>query len=151
MTHNALLLTATGLVLALATGLAPENPPKRRYLNLPNRPAELPFSSGVLAGNTLYLSGNLGLDPKTRKPPADIEQEVRLLLDAMKATLEEAGMTMDDLVSVTVYCPDLSLYDQFNGVYRTYFTQQFPARAFIGSGPLLFGSHFEVQGIAVKR
>ena len=60
-------------------------------------------------------------------------------------------MTMDDLVYVTVYCPDLSLYGEFNSVYRTYFTGEFPARAFIGSGPLLFGGHFEVQGIAVKR
>ena len=60
-------------------------------------------------------------------------------------------MTMDDLVYVTVYCPDLSLYDEFNRVYRTYFTGEFPARAFVGSGPLLFGGHFEVQGIAVKR
>jgi 2-iminobutanoate/2-iminopropanoate deaminase len=71
-------------------------------------------------------------------------------MDGMKATLAQAGMTMDDLVSVQVFCPDLSLYDQFNKIYRTYFTKDFPARAFIGSGPLLRGGHFEMQGIAVK-
>jgi len=57
---------------------------------------------------------------------------------------------MDDLVSVQVFCPDLSLYDKFNAVYRSYFTKDFPARAFIGSGPLLRGAHFEAQAIAVK-
>lgn len=58
---------------------------------------------------------------------------------------------MDDLVSMQVFCPDLSLYDKFNEIYRTYFTRHFPARAFIGSGPLLRGARFEAQGIAGKR
>jgi enamine deaminase RidA (YjgF/YER057c/UK114 family) len=80
-----------------------------------------------------------------------VEAEARVLLDGVQATLAEAGMTMDDLTYVTVYCSDLSLYDDFNKVYRTYFSQEFPARAFIGSGPLIFGAHFEMQAIAVKR
>jgi 2-iminobutanoate/2-iminopropanoate deaminase len=52
---------------------------------------------------------------------------------------------------VQVHCPDLSLYDKFNAAYRTYFSKEFPARAFLGSGPLLFGGHFEMLGVAVKR
>ena len=63
----------------------------------------------------------------------------------------EAGATMDDLVAVRVFCPDLSLYEQFNEVYRSYFADGFPTRSFIGSGPLLRGSRFEINGIAVKR
>lgn len=54
-------------------------------------------------------------------------------------------------VALLVFCPDLSLYDKFNAVYRGYFTKDFPGRAFIGSGPLLRGGHFEVLGIAVKQ
>jgi enamine deaminase RidA (YjgF/YER057c/UK114 family) len=57
---------------------------------------------------------------------------------------------MQEVVSLTIFCPDLSLFDTFNRVYRTYFRPPFPARAFIGSGPLLFGARFEIQGIAVK-
>ena len=72
-------------------------------------------------------------------------------IESVRSTLEHAGLTMDDLVSVQVFCPDLSLYDKFNEIYRTYFTKNFPARAFIGSGPLLRGGHFEAQGIAVRR
>ena len=134
----------------LGTFSSPAKPAKRRTINLPNRSVQAPFSDGVLVGNTLYLAGRLGLDPKTGKVPEDLEQEIRLLLDGIKATLGEAGMTMDDLVSVQVFCPDLSLYDKFNAVYRSYFTKDFPARAFIGSGPLLRGAHFEAQAIAVK-
>ena len=121
----------------------------KRHITLPGRSDTLPFSDGVLVGDTLYLAGRIGVDPQTGKPPEDIEKEIRLLLDGVKATLKEANMTMDDLVSVQVFCPDLSLYEKFNDIYRTYFTKNFPARAFIGSGPLLRGGHFEMQGIAV--
>jgi reactive intermediate/imine deaminase len=126
-------------------------PGARRHIMLPSRTDSLPFSDGVLVGDTLYLAGRIGIDPQTGKPPEDVEKEIRLLLDGMKATLKEAEMTMDDLVSVQVFCPDLSLYEKFNEIYRTYFSKNFPARAFIGSGPLLRGGRFEAQGIAVRR
>jgi 2-iminobutanoate/2-iminopropanoate deaminase len=110
--------------------------------------ANLPFSDAVWHGNTLYLSGHLGLDPKTGKPGATPEDEARLVLDAVKGTLEAAGLTMSDLLSVQIFCSDVSLFDQFNTVYRTYFPGGLPARAFLGSGRLLFDARFEVQGIA---
>jgi enamine deaminase RidA (YjgF/YER057c/UK114 family) len=122
-----------------------------RHIVLSNRKDTLPFSDAVLVGDTLYLAGRIGVDPETGKPPAELEKEIRLLLDGMKVTLKEAGMTMDDLVSVQIFCPDLSLYEKFNEIYRTYFIKDFPARAFIGSGPLLRGGRFEAQGIAVRR
>jgi enamine deaminase RidA (YjgF/YER057c/UK114 family) len=59
-------------------------------------------------------------------------------------------MTMDDLVQLQVFCSDVSLWERFNAVYRTYFTSRLPARAFLGSGTLLFGARFELQGVAVK-
>lgn len=123
---------------------------QRRHINLPGRTSQAPFSDAVLVGNTLYLAGRLGTD-KSGQIPADVEQEVRNILDGMKAVLGEAKMTMDDLVSVQVFCPDVSLYDKFNGVYRSYFGKDFPARAFIGSGPLLRGARFEIQAIAARR
>jgi len=109
-----------------------------------------PFSGAVKIGDTLYLSGHLGLD-ENRKVPATAKAESTLLLDGIKATLEAAGYTMDDLVTVTVYCSDVEHYGDFNEVYRAYFTKTFPARAFVGSGPLLFDARFELQAVAVKR
>ena len=57
---------------------------------------------------------------------------------------------MSDLVSVTVYCTDLDLYDKFNAVYRSYFKDNYPARAFVGTAKLVRGAHFEIAGVAVK-
>jgi 2-iminobutanoate/2-iminopropanoate deaminase len=139
-----------GFLLGAALTSESQRGTTRRYINRAGRTDTLPFSHGVLAGNTLYLSGTIGVDPRTGRPPDDLEAEIRLVLDSMKGTLADAGMTMDNLVTVQVFCPDLSLYDRFNTVYRSYFGKDFPARAFIGSGPLLRGGHFEVQGIAVK-
>lgn len=145
-------IAAAALTLtASLLGCAPNPAPERSIVNLPRGgTANLPFSDAVWVGRTLYISGRTGIDLTTMKPPADPRDEARLLLDSYKAVLAKAGLTMDDLVTVTVYCPDLSLYPVFNEVYRSYFSKDFPARAFVGSGPLLFGSRFEMQGIAVK-
>jgi 2-iminobutanoate/2-iminopropanoate deaminase len=106
--------------------------------------AQPPFSGAVVVGNTAYLSGVLGSGDTA-------EAAATAGLNSLQASLKGADMTMDDLVSVQVFCPDIANYDAFNKVYRSYFKQEFPARAFIGSGPLLRGAKFEIQGIAVKR
>jgi 2-iminobutanoate/2-iminopropanoate deaminase len=124
----------------------------RRAINLSDDNPQLPFSGAILVGNSLYLSGRIGIDPKTGKAPSDIDVEIKLLLDRVKATVAQAGMSMDDLVYVQIACTDLSLYDKFNAAYRSYFTtKDLPAREFIGAGSLLRGGHFELQAIAVRR
>ncbi len=143
-------LVSVALVSAVSADLSAQE--VRRYIN-PRSAADsaaLPFSGAVLVGNTLYLSGTIGLD-ENQQVPSTAEAEARLVLNDMRRTLEAAGMTMDDLVSVQVFCSDVAHHAAFNTVYRTYFTREFPARAFIGAGTLLFEARFEVQGIAVKR
>lgn len=139
------------LVSGLAAAVTATQDSSPRAINLPGRTTSAPFSDAVLAGDTLYVAGRLGMDSETGRPPATAEQEARNVLDGIEAVLAEAGMTMDDLVSVQVFCPDVSLYGVFNRVYREYFAAQPPARAFLGSGPLLRGARFEVTGIAVRR
>src|ERR1700720_4991147 len=130
---------------ALAIGLAASG---KRIRSERTTRSNLPFSDAVWHGNTLYLSGHIGLDPKTGRPPTNADEEARLVMDGFKRTLEGAGLTMDDLLSVQIFCSDVSLFEAFNVVYRTYFKGEFPARAFLGSGRLLFDARFEVQGIA---
>ncbi len=126
--------------------------PTRKVIKLAGGPIEAPFSDAILTGNTLYLAGRIGLDPKTGKAPEKIEDEIKLLLDGEKEVLAQAGMTMDELVYVQISCTDLSLFEKFNPIYRTYFTtKDYPAREFIGAGSLLRGGHFELQAIAVKK
>jgi 2-iminobutanoate/2-iminopropanoate deaminase len=122
----------------------------RRYINLSDRKALLPFSDAVLVGDTLYLSGRIGLDPVTGVAPDDVDAELRLLFDGFEAVLREAKMKMDDLVWVHVYSPDISLWERFNAAYLKRFSKERPARAFIGSGQLLRGGRFEMMGVAVK-
>jgi 2-iminobutanoate/2-iminopropanoate deaminase len=140
------------MVLAAGSLPADAGAANRRYLehSVPAGSPALPFSDGVLTGDTLYVAGHLGLDPHTGNAPAEPPTEARLVMEAVKRTVESAGLSMDDLVSVTVYCTDLQLYDTFNAVYRSYFHAHYPTRAFIGADKLLRGAHFEVQGIAVK-
>jgi 2-iminobutanoate/2-iminopropanoate deaminase len=147
LTAGAVFCLTAGAVLMMGQATAKSG----RHLDPAGRQDQRPFSHAVMAGGVLYLSGGLGIDPATGKPPVDVEEEIRLLLDGMKAKLALADMTMDDLVSVQIFCPDLTLYDQFNAIYSTYFSAGYPARAFVGSGPLLRGARFEVMGTAVRR
>jgi reactive intermediate/imine deaminase len=136
------------LVFCVAAGTA-----DRKFIVNP-RAADmkaLPFSDGVLVGNTLYIAGHIGLDAKTGMPPASAEEEARLVMDGIKKTVESAGLTMDDVVSIQIFCTDLKLYETFNDVYKTYFHGDYPARAFVGASNLLRGGKYEVAGIAIKK
>jgi reactive intermediate/imine deaminase len=146
------LLTFGMLVVSAVVSMNAQAGDDRTYIDGRSATDEnaMPFSGAVLAGNTLYLSGALGLDENS-KVPDDPADEARNVMNAIKRNIEAAGMTMDDLVSIQVFCSDVAHYQAFNEVYRTYFTKEFPARAFIGAGKLLLDARFEVQGIAVKR
>ena len=120
----------------------------RKYFSAdPSRP----FADAVLVdGKTLYLSGRIGLIPGTTTVPETMEEEAHLVMQDLQRVLAMAEMSLDDLVSLQVFASDVSLWDRFNVVYRGYFKGQLPPRAFLGSGTLLFGARFELQGIAVK-
>lgn len=123
---------------------------ERRHFKVESKTPR-PFSAAVQVNDTIWISGHLALDPKTGKPPADVDEEIKQLLDGFKRTVERCGATMDDLVMVQVFCSDVSLFDRFNTHYVTYFKGELPARAFLGSGPLLFGARFEILGTVVKK
>ncbi len=123
----------------------------RRTITLPNRPAGLPFSDAVLVGDTLYISGRIGIDPGTGMAPPEVDREVKILFEEFSAVLKAAGMCWDELVWVQVFSPDLSLWERFNTEYVKHFSGELPARAFLSSGPLLRNGKFEMMGIAMKK
>jgi 2-iminobutanoate/2-iminopropanoate deaminase len=110
-----------------------------------------PFSAGVMVGNTLYVSGGIDADPATGRIGSNPEESAKFVLDGLQNSLARAGMTMDDLVWVQIFCTDLSYAPTFNAVYKTYFHGSMPARAFLGVDHLLGNAHFEVMGIAVGQ
>ncbi len=122
----------------------------KQFINLSSHRDGLPFSDAVLVDGTLYLSGRIGFVPGTMTVPEDPSVEAKFVLDGARQVLAAAEMTMNDLVHVQIFTPDVSLFDTFNAVYRTYFDGDLPARAFLGSGPLLLGARFEMSAIARK-
>ena len=125
-----------------------------KHINVdrPPRPGipRLPFSDAVEANGTVYFSGRIGLDPQTHLPPADAGDEARLLMDDFRNVVAAAGLRMQDVVSVQIFTPDVTLFGAFNAIYLSYFGENLPARAFLGSGPLLFGARFELCAIGVR-
>ena len=111
----------------------------------------LPYSPALLAGDTLYMSGQLGRDPATTKlVPGGIEAETRQTLTNIGEVLREAGMSYADVVSVTAFIVDFKDFDLYNKVYREFFPKDPPARATVGVSALNQGGRVELQMIAVK-
>lgn len=109
----------------------------------------LPFSQAVQVGNTLYLSGNIGTDPKTGKlVPGGIAPETRQTMENIKAVLAQQNLTVDNLVKCTVMLADIGEWAAFNKEYVTFFDGQFPARSAFGASGLALGARTEVECIA---
>lgn len=114
-------------------------------------PTGLPFSEAVRAGDTLYLSGQVGIKPGTMKLVAGgIREESRQALENIRATLTAHGYAMGDVVKCTVMLADIAEWAAFNEVYRTFFTAPYPARSALGANGLALGARVEVECIAVR-
>lgn len=115
-------------------------------------PPGLPFSEAVKAGDTLYLSGQIGVIPGSLKlKPGGIEAETRQTMDNIKKTLEVHGYGMKDLVKCTVMLADISDWKIFNEVYITYFMGSYPARSAFATSGLALGARVEIECIAAHH
>lgn len=111
----------------------------------------LPFSPGILVGNTLYVSGHLGRDPVgSRLVSGGIEAETRQVLANSREVLKSAGMDFKDVTSVTAYITSFDDFAKFNAVYSEFFPTDPPARATVQVAALNAGARVELQMIAVK-
>jgi len=123
MKKNPALFSAAALAAALLA--APLAQAQNRVVASPDAPEAIgPYSQAIRAGNVLYLSGQIPIDPKTKKlmNEASIEDQTRLVLDNLKAVLAADGLTLADVVSTTVYMKDLNDFGKMNAVYGSYFT-----------------------------
>ena len=112
----------------------------------------LPFSPGILVGNTLYVSGHLGRDPVTSAlVPGGIEPETRQTLENIKAILAQAGSSLDKVVKCSVMIADLAEWPKMNEVYATYFPGSKPARSAWGANGLALGARVEIECTALAH
>jgi reactive intermediate/imine deaminase len=120
-----------------------------RSITTPEAPAAIgTYSQAVRAGDTVYLSGQIPLDPKTMKlVEGGIEEQVKRVFDNLRAVCREAGGDFDRVARVTVYLTDLANFAKVNEVMAAYFNEPYPARAAIGVASLPRGSAVEVDAI----
>jgi 2-iminobutanoate/2-iminopropanoate deaminase len=127
--------------------------PVRRVIATDKAPAALAsYSQAIQVGDTLYLAGQVGLDPATRQlVPGGLQAEARRALDNCRAVLEAAGFTLADVVQVQVFLADVGDYDAFNQVYAGYFPPPAPARAAVAVAGLPREARVEVVMTAVRQ
>ncbi len=120
-----------------------------RSITTPGAPAAIgTYSQAVRAGDTVYLSGQIPLDPKTMKlVDGEFELHVRRVFDNLRAVCREAGGDFDRVVRVTVYLTDLANFTKVNEVMASYFNEPYPARAAVGVASLPRGSQVEIDAI----
>lgn len=109
----------------------------------------LPFSSSLVAGDLVFLSGQIGIDPVSSKlSDAGFEAEVRQVMENIKSELKKHNLTLDNLVSTTIYLKDMKQYDALNKVYSSYFKDRFPTRTCIAVADLPADASVEITGTA---
>ncbi|MCS7044493.1 MAG: RidA family protein [Bryobacteraceae bacterium] len=109
-----------------------------------------PYTPGIVAGNFLFVAGQVGRD-KDGKYPESFEDEVRQTLENVKAVLDKAGYTFADAVSVQVHLTDIALFDRMNKVYMTYFPEPRPARTTVGGVQLVGPARVEITVTCWKK
>jgi 2-iminobutanoate/2-iminopropanoate deaminase len=139
--------------LLLAAGLAGcAAGPTKEAVSTNDAPAAIgPYSQAIRAGNLLFLSGQISIDPKTNQMIAgSVEEQTKLSLDNLDAVLKANGMSMENVVSTTVFLKDLNDFGKMNAVYATYFKDKPPARATVQVARLPRDALFEISAIASK-
>jgi 2-iminobutanoate/2-iminopropanoate deaminase len=140
MRYLCMLLLATLPLLAEKKVIAP-----------PEIPSNPNFSAAILSDGTLFVSGMVGQDLKTKNVPADFETEVKTVLSNIGIVLKAGGMDYKDVVSVQVYLTDMDLFPKMNAVYTTFFKEPRPTRTTVGVTKLaLPAAHIEVTVTARK-
>lgn len=138
------------LMLAIVPGWSESQAQEHKAINLSNARG-LPFSDGIVAGNTLYVAGQEGSDDAGKLAPGGISAETKAAIENIEKVVKAAGYEMKDIVSVTVYLADIHDFPEMNKVYKTMMPDPKPARATIQAAALVNDARIEIAAIAVKQ
>lgn len=152
MNKVSILIAVTAVLSHVAGPAHADDAGSPEYLNSTEVfPSGLPFSEAVRVGNTLYLSGQIGIVPGTMKLVAGgLEAETRQTMENIETSLRAHGYSMNDLVKCTIMLADISRWAAFNEIYETWFDERFPARSAFGANGLALGAQVEVECIAAR-
>lgn len=148
------MLTRTGFILTLAAAAAfsiatPAWAQQKRAITV-GESKGLPFSDGIVVGNTLYIAGTEGTDETNKLKAGGIGPETQAALDNIAKVVKQAGFEMSDIVSVTVYLADIKEFPDMNKVYKAVMPDPKPTRATVQVAGLVNNARIEISAIAVK-
>lgn len=125
---------------------------EKQVIQSPDAPKAIgPYSQAILAGNTLYISGQIALNTETgQMDTLNFETEIKRVLSNLGAVLKEAGMSYENVVKATIFTTDLKYYKLINTIYGEHFKEKPPARETVQVVALPAGAHVEISCIAVK-
>lgn len=124
----------------------------KRVVATDKAPAAIgPYSQAIQAGEFLYVSGQIPVDPKTGNVPEEISAQARQSLENLKAIVEAAGYTLADVVKTTVFAADIANFAVVNEVYAEYFRSEAPARSFVAVKDLPKGVGLEIEAVAWRK
>ena len=124
---------------------------KREIINTPEAPAAVgPYVQGIKTGDTVYVSGQLGIDVAAGKMPASLEEQAHCSMRNLGAILEAAGSCYDQIVKTTIFLQDMNDFAAMNEVYAGYFSAPFPARAAFEVAKLPKGAKVEIEAVAKR-
>lgn len=110
-----------------------------------------PYSQAVEVANLVFLSGQIGIEPKTGNiVPGGVAAEARQVMNNIRAVLEEANLTFENVIKVTIFLTNLTVFNEVNQIYGEYFTEDFPARSTIEVQALPKGAKIEIEVVAQK-
>ena len=123
-----------------------------KVINTTNAPAPIgPYSQAIVAGNTLYISGQIPMNPSTKELVMDtLENETTMVMNNLKAILDEAGYSFKDIVKCSIFLADMGDFPVVNEIYGSFFKDTYPARETVQVGKLPLGVNAEISAIAVK-
>jgi 2-iminobutanoate/2-iminopropanoate deaminase len=147
---KALLICLTVATVVIFAGSLLSYASKRRAFTV-GTPKGLPFSDGILVGNTLYIAGQEGTEEGLKLKPGGIGPETQAALDNIQEVLKAAGFELKDVVSVNVYLADINEFGEMNTVYKSVMPDPKPARATIQAAALVNHARVEISAIAVKE
>lgn len=138
------------LVLVALTVTPASYAQQKKAINLSSE-NNLPFSDGIVVGNTLYLAGQQGLDASGKPVPGGIGPETKAALETIEKVVKKAGFKLTDIVSVNVYLADINEFGDMNNVYKAFLPNPKPARTTIQAAMLVNHARIEISAIAVKQ
>jgi 2-iminobutanoate/2-iminopropanoate deaminase len=143
---------AGALTLITVVSISGQTPSGRRVVRLPGAPPPtVPISPAIVAGDLVFTSGQIGIDPKTGQMPATFEEQAEQVLKNLTAVLEAAGSSPAHVLKTTVFLADMNDYAAMNEVYKRHFKEDPPARSAIQVAKLPANAKIEIEAVALVK